>query len=87
MEPSGNETYVSQVIRQRFPELDASQFERAKEIVLSFQAKNQNRLPSLEGIGRLVKSQPERRTPLTTADKGGPAPTGGQAYTGRRCPC
>jgi len=64
-----NEVYIDQVIRQRFPELNESQFERVREMAIAFSLKNQGRLPSIEGYVNLVKSQPARPTPITTESK------------------
>ena len=73
-----NEAYISQVIRQRFPELDESQFERVKEMAIAFSEKNQGRLPSIDGYVNLVKSQPERLTPFTKEEESDKRVTGGQ---------
>jgi len=86
MEPS-NEQFIRQQIYQQHPDLDESQVERVLEIALAHSLKNQGRLPAVSGIVRLVLSQTERCTPITREVPDGPAPTGGQAYTGRRCPC
>jgi hypothetical protein len=63
MEPS-NEVYIEQVIRQRFPELDADQVARVNEIAVAHSLKNQGRLPNIGGIVRLIRSQPARLTPV-----------------------
>ena len=77
MEPT-NEQYVEQVIRQRFPDLNEIQVDRVKEMAIAFSEKNQGRLPSIEGYVNLVRSSPERLTPITKEDKGErPGATGG----------
>jgi len=76
MEPT-NEQYIEQQIRQRFSDLTEDQFERVKEMAVSHSLKNQGRLPSIEGIVRLVRSQPERPTPNTSESNGEGTATGG----------
>jgi len=53
---------IEQELRRNFPELTEDQIVRVKEIVVAHAGNNEGRLPSIEGIVRLVQSQPNRLT-------------------------